>query len=768
MNGSRSKVGGSILQKGKDAPFSHALLLAIILTVSLAVVGITYFSYLNVQRELEENARILQIQGEHLLITSFQIKDAGLRLYDDTMNTRMESAFEPFIAEYERSGRNPAQMDLEGLQATLGEEMEFYVINADAVIEYTTYLPDQGLDFKQFTSYFPTYLEQIRESGGFFPDRVVSEVTTGNLKKFAYTATPDHKYVLEIGLSAEIFQEERASFHMSDEEIIQEAKDRNPMFGQIRIFDTSLREKREAISYPVEDAALQGALATILSERHGTEQMDVASGNITHYLFIDLRDPRYGTDPSLILELTYTRANINQALQGVILSHFGIAVVAILLSSLLALLLSRHLTRPIDTMVEDVDAIAGGDLDHPVSHVSGYEFGVLERSLQLMVDRLKSHIRMCEVSEKRFMDLVQLLPQGIFETNLQGELAFANPAAFNSFLYAPPDLNRGLTIFDVLIPEDRDRANETLGVILQGKKTEGSEYTGLRKDGTTFPILVYTAPIIQEQTVTGVRGTIVDLTRLKKIEAEVRQLNVELERRVAQRTSELEDATREMEAFTYSVSHDLRAPLRAIDGFSSILMQSAREHLSERERHSLELIRNNTKHMDGLIEGLLILSRMGRQEMKREWVSPEPIVREILRELQEASPERTTDIEIGDLPPCYADPVMLRQVFVNLLSNAMKFTKTREQTKIEIGVLDEEARTVYFVRDNGIGFDMRYKDKLFKPFQRLHSSTEYEGTGVGLAIVHRILRRHEGSIWAESVLGSGTTFFFTFGGESTP
>jgi len=166
--------------------------------------------------------------------------------------------------------------------------------------------------------------------------------------------------------------------------------------------------------------------------------------------------------------------------------------------------------------------------------------------------------------------------------------------------------------------------------------------------------------------------------------------------------------------------------------------------------------------MDSLIDGLLSLSRMGRVELKREWVSPEPLVREILAEFQ-PSLEGRGEITIGDLPPCYADPVMLRQVYYNLISNAVKFTHHTDYPRIEIGARPEDGGTVYYVRDNGIGFDMQYADKLFKPFQRLHTSPEYEGSGIGLAIVHRIIRRHDGMIRADSEPGQGATFFFTIG-----
>jgi len=418
--------------------------------------------------------------------------------------------------------------------------------------------------------------------------------------------------------------------------------------------------------------------------------------------------------------------------------------------------------------MEDVDAIAGGDLDHPVHPVPGYEFSTLAESIRIMVERLKDHIRQCEAGEARFIDLVQLLPQGVFETDPLGNVTFANSTAFEVFGYTPGDLEKGMNILDVLIPKDRPQAKTKFQAVFQGEKSRGSEYTGLKKDGGTFPIMVYTSAIIQDGTRTGLRGTIVDISRLKEIEEEIRKLNADLEQRVAERTAALEEANREMEAFTYSVSHDLRAPLRAIDGFSYILAKTAGSRLDEKEQHYLAALRKNAGQMDSLITGLLTLSRIGRQELNRERVDPGPLVREVIAELREQFPEWTIDVTIGDLPPCSADPIMLRQVYRNLIGNAVKFTRDTPEPRIVIGAIAKDARTTYFVRDNGIGFDMRHAAHLFEPFQQLHTMEGYEGEGIGLAIVARIIRRHGGSIWAKGEPGKGATFSFTLEGPSRP
>jgi light-regulated signal transduction histidine kinase (bacteriophytochrome) len=238
----------------------------------------------------------------------------------------------------------------------------------------------------------------------------------------------------------------------------------------------------------------------------------------------------------------------------------------------------------------------------------------------------------------------------------------------------------------------------------------------------------------------------------------VRKLNEKLEKRVVERTVELEAANRELEAFAYSVSHDLRAPLRAVDGFSRILLDEYGPQLPAEAQHYLQVARDNALHMGDLIDGLLSFSRLGRQPIRKQLVEPADLVRQAVEDLGLEQAGRPVEIAVGYLPACEGDPLLLKQVFVNLLSNALKYCRTRERTRIEIATADSSA---YYVRDNGVGFDMRYADKLFGVFQRLHRSEEYEGTGVGLAIVQRIVHRHGGRVWAEGVVNQGATFYFT-------
>ena len=252
-----------------------------------------------------------------------------------------------------------------------------------------------------------------------------------------------------------------------------------------------------------------------------------------------------------------------------------------------------------------------------------------------------------------------------------------------------------------------------------------------------------------------------DITKQKEAEQEIRKLNTALEQRVRERTAQLQAANEELEAFSYSVSHDLRAPLRHITGYIEILQFEAGLKLEESSKKHLKTITNSVKHMDELIDALLTLSRMGRTEMHCENVSLAALVEEARRELQREIEGRKIDWQVKNLSEVQGDPIMLRQVVVNLVSNALKYTRPRERAKIEIGTKSNGQETIFFIRDNGVGFDMQYADKLFGVFQRLHRLSEFEGTGIGLANVRHIIRRHGGRTWAESSVNVGATFYFS-------
>lgn len=408
-----------------------------------------------------------------------------------------------------------------------------------------------------------------------------------------------------------------------------------------------------------------------------------------------------------------------------------------------------------------------------------YEDGgkqVIQCNIRDITERKKTELITLELAA-----IVASSDDAIIGKDLRGVVTSWNAGAEREFGYTASEMiGQSITR---LIPADRLQEEvKILELIARGKSVRHFETVRARKDGSTFNVSV-TVSAIKDSSgkVVGASKVARDITTRKKAEETIHRLNAELEERVTQRTAELEAANKELESFSYSVSHDLRAPLRAVDGFSQAVLEDYGPQLPEEGRRYLQTIRESAQRMGTLIDDLLMFSRLGRLPLSTGAVETGDLVRAVLEELSSERVGRQIEISVTELPVCQGDAALLRQVWINLLSNAFKYTRRREKAVIEVGCKREaiaaedhggpEKKTnenVYFVRDNGTGFDMRYVGKLFGVFQRLHSDEEYEGTGVGLAIVQRIVHRHGGQVWAEAAEDHGATFYFTLGGESRP
>jgi PAS domain S-box-containing protein len=310
--------------------------------------------------------------------------------------------------------------------------------------------------------------------------------------------------------------------------------------------------------------------------------------------------------------------------------------------------------------------------------------------------------------------------------------------------------------------EQQDEVSRLMKRVAKGERVDEVESERLRHDGTRFDVSASFSPILDEKgAIIGVSMIERDITRRMRAEEALQSLNAELEEKVRQRTEDLESAIGELEAFSYSVSHDLRAPLRALNGFAESLIEDAGDRLRDDEKGLLGRIQRSATRMDRIIEDLLMLSRAGNHRIEKEVVNLGDVARSVVDDLHAGAPDRKVEWEIGSGLLAWGDPGLLRLVVQNLVGNAFKYTAHKPSARISIGV-DERAgdNVTYFVRDDGAGFDPSLADKLFRPFSRLHASDEFEGSGIGLATVERIVRRHGGSVSADSVKGEGATFRF--------
>lgn len=368
------------------------------------------------------------------------------------------------------------------------------------------------------------------------------------------------------------------------------------------------------------------------------------------------------------------------------------------------------------------------------------------------------------MSEERYRSLVELSPDALF-VQVNDKIVFINSAGVKLLAAhrARDIIGRSAAAF--IHPDDRKRIQLRLRKLHEEHKPlRFVEHRIIRLDGVAIDVEMAATPLTFEGR-QAAQVILHDITDRKQAEEEIRRLNLELEQRVNERTAELEAANKELEAFSYSVSHDLRAPLRHIEGFIEILRATRDDVLDDEGRRHLQTIADSSRQMGKLIDDLLGFSRTARVELRKVNVNLNDLVQSVLHEMESDCAGRDIHWSISELPQVEGDPALLRQVFFNLLSNALKYTRTRSQSRIELGSTRTDNETVIFVRDNGVGFDPRYAQKLFGVFQRLHRAAEFEGTGVGLANVRRIISRHGGRTWAESDVDEGATFFFSLPGK---
>ncbi|MDD5168944.1 MAG: ATP-binding protein [Syntrophales bacterium] len=383
-----------------------------------------------------------------------------------------------------------------------------------------------------------------------------------------------------------------------------------------------------------------------------------------------------------------------------------------------------------------------------------------ERIVTAVITDLTEQIRYREIAneERLLRSILEQDPDGVAVCNFAGRIIRCS-RALKEFCHEPPRMKLFDDLFDIRYAS-ADGSWERLSPIIPLRGVSLHSVDGMLNcpDGQNRYVLISAIPLSGGGgEVFGCLIVLTEITERKEMEVRLAEQTARLQ----EQGTQLLQANKELESFSYSVSHDLRAPLRAIDGYSKMILRRHNDSFDDDAGRLFNLIRHNTEIMEKLIDDLLAFSRMGRKELHAAEINMHRMLSGTWEELQDLHPHRRMTLKINDMPPGWGDASLIKQVLTNILANAVKFTRDREEAIIEAGTCIREDTRTYYIRDNGVGFDMQYGDRLFNVFQRLHGTEEFEGTGVGLAIVHRIIKRHGGRVWAEGEVGKGACFYFS-------
>ena len=496
----------------------------------------------------------------------------------------------------------------------------------------------------------------------------------------------------------------------------------------------------------------------ILERKHGTEVSTGADGVERFYAFRPITHRGWFSVVGVPTERIYAQARKN-AIDNSVMSA-GV----LLLALLLALFVHRRIVLPMLDLRTTAQRVGAGNTGLRAPLAGPREVVEVATGFNTMLDKLMATERQLETTEAQYHMLFQSSPDAM-RVVCEERIVLMNPAGFR-LLGLPDDaLQSGKSVFDYVHPDYVDRARERLRSVIEERRAlPVEERKSIRSDGSEIEVEVITLPVTYQGKPAAL-DIVHDLTERNTARQALQKANAELEQRVHERTVKLERANADLEAFSYTIAHDLRAPLRGINGFANLTLETQGDRIDAEGRQFLERVLHSADTMNNLLEGLLKLSHLSRAEAVFTNVDLSLCAREVIEELRAADPARRVDVTIQDGLTAWADSGLIRDVLENLIGNAWKYTGRVDAAKIEFGALHYAGNTTYFVRDNGAGFDPLHADKLFKTFQRLHAPQEFSGNGIGLASVKRVIEHHHGKVWAESAVGQGATFYFTLGAK---
>jgi len=654
---------------------SLSLYILIFMLIPVICIGglLTVNDYLVTKSNFESEAHHLQFQTEENIEEALRLTDTATNILDDSINDRMQKGLDAVRIEYGRSGNNPAAMNLSGIQADLGEGFDIYVINESGVIVATTYGPELGQDFRQIP-YFYQYMEKIRKSEGFFPDRVVHEfLGAGQYRKYAYMPTPDHRYVLELGLAGQSYNTMNAKLdaHKNIANILFS----NPYVEQYRIFNSLGRYVSNG-SRPEKE--VQGYLNETIRTRSTLEVSSPDSARTVRYLYIDLHDEKYGSDPSRIVEITYNTGLMQKSLNHLILFHLLVSLSAVLLGCILAFIVSRRLIRPVTGIVADVETIALGDLEHRIGSSQIREFQILEQSINTMVDSLKSAFLAVKDDEVFKQEMIDQLPVAVFMKNISdGKYVYWNKASENLY---------GIRAEDVIGRTDRELFPQVLVSRIEKEDCEArlnrisltTKTISLGGHGDRIVHMIIVPLFNSAKTERYLLGIAEDLTD------EAIHLKTEL----------LFSLTR------HDILDHLTVIMESLERAQLMTTPEAMQAFFDKTIISVESIRNQISFMRSLQD---------RGITSPKWQS----VQQAFYDAVEMLPDNTVDIraDVGNAE-IFADPFLPR-IFFTLLLNSLNYGGTRI-SRIRLSAHPEGENLVLVYEDNGPGIPREEKTRVFQ------------------------------------------------------